>query len=121
MSCAIEDFSRLNPEWKIAEHHNDFPGITVLKRMGNGLVRWGNFDGDTLKKEIAYQHAIYYKECTTEKGPTGQEWLNYKQMIQQKYSDNKRWPKSHNIHDVLVVSYGNSLEGVSVRGKVTLN
>lgn len=118
MSCGIEDFLNLNPQWVLKEYQDQFPGITVLERVADDPVSWGDFDGDQLRAEIEHQHELYFKKFSVEEGPTGIEWLHYKQLMVIRFSDAQQWPKSHNTQEVLVINWGNSLTGMVAQGNL---
>lgn len=102
MSCAIEDFTNLNPHWKLVSYYENFPGTSVLERVAEGTVNWGDFSQNSLRAEIDHQHELFFKECTEKTGPTAPEWQNYRTLISARFSDAKRWPKTNQKRNVII-------------------
>jgi hypothetical protein len=91
MFCAIEDFVRLNPHWRVDQRIDDFPGITTLLRIAEGGSDWGDFDRQHLLKEIEHQKTLYY-EVILDDGPGGTGWRTYQEHQFRRFSLASRWP-----------------------------
>lgn len=116
MSCAIEDFLNLNPQWKLEYYQDKFPGLTVLQRIADNTVSWGEFKANELQAEINLQHDLYFEECTLNDGPMGIGWHKYTQLAAIKFANQERWPKANQKREVLVINFGNLLTGMVSRG-----
>lgn len=94
MTCAIEDFLNCNDQWKMEFMVIDIPGITVLVREGESKTNWGNFNEQELNQEIEKQILLYYESKSKEN--THNVWKLYQYEQELRFSNKKRWPKTHN-------------------------
>jgi hypothetical protein len=73
---AMQYFMAYNPQWEVIDHIVTEPGMSVMKRVSDDLVK-GEFDKEFLLKEIEYQRQIYYSEVD-ENGSTSKAWQEYR-------------------------------------------
>ena len=77
MSQAIADFVSKNPQWTIAEEYNNWPGLTILKRLNDIPVNDEGFDKPQLLAEVRLQQRLYY-EKTNAGGSVSEGWEIYR-------------------------------------------
>jgi hypothetical protein len=97
MTCAIEDFLNLNPQWQMEFMLIDYPGITIIERTSNWKTNWGSFVEEDFIEEIQNQVEMFFEDCTEKDGPKSKRWFDYciKQKI--RFSNSERWPKANMI------------------------
>lgn len=97
MTCAIEDFLNLNDHWQMELMLVDLPGLTVLERVADKDVSWGNFEEIELRTEIQRQTTLYYQQCESRVGSTSHDWKNYHEQQVIRFKDSNRWPKTNSL------------------------
>lgn len=98
MTCAIEDFTNLNPQWSMEYMLLDLPGITVLENIASSNeVNFGHFTENELREEIQKQTKLYYKQYESNVGSTDIDWINYTDSQRKRFADVKRWPKTNSL------------------------
>lgn len=91
MLCAIEDYLKADENWEFEFHTDEFPGLTVIKRVSHGCANKREISKKPLREEIARQREMYY-EAVTADGAVGERWLAYREEQKAKFADAARWP-----------------------------
>lgn len=96
MTCAIEDFLSLNPQWDMEIMLLDLPGLTVLERVGDSETNWGVIKKQSLLDEVKRQVEMYYEDCS-DGVPKSPLWIEYTSLQKKRFRNEARWPKTFNI------------------------